>query len=118
VFENRVLRRIFGSKREEVTGGWRRLHEDLRNFNDPPNIKMVLKLRIMRRAEHVARTGDMRLRKPEEKRPLGRTKRRWEDNIKMDLREIRYEGADWIHLVHIRDRWQVLVNMVMNFQVP
>jgi hypothetical protein len=56
--------------------------------------------------------------KPEGKRPLGRTKRRWEDNIKMDLREIRWDGMDWIDLAQDRDQWRALLNTVMNLRVP
>jgi hypothetical protein len=56
--------------------------------------------------------------KPEEKRPLGRTSRRWVNNIKMDLRELRWRGMDWIDLAQDRDQWRVLVNTVMNLRVP
>jgi hypothetical protein len=56
--------------------------------------------------------------RPEGRRPLGRPRRRWEDNIKMDLREIGFGGVDWIHWAQDRDRWRALVNMVMNFRVP
>jgi hypothetical protein len=55
---------------------------------------------------------------PEGKRPLGRPSRRWEDNIRMDLKEIGMENVDWIHLAHDRDRWRALVNKVMNLRVP
>jgi hypothetical protein len=92
VFENRVLRRIFGSKRDKVTGEWRRLHnEELNDMNSSPNIIRVNKSRW---TGHVARKGDMRgaykafVRRPERKRPLGRPWRRWEDNIKMDFQEV------------------------------
>jgi hypothetical protein len=95
VFENRVLRRIFGSKREEVVGGWRRLHnEELLNLYVSSNIIIVIKLRCMKWAEHVVRMGQMRnvynilVGKPERNRLLGRPRRKWEDNISMDLREI------------------------------
>ena len=94
-FENRVLRRVFGSKRDEVTGEWRKLpNEELRDLYSLPNIVRVLKSRRMRWAGHVARMGEGRgvhrvlVGKPEGKRPLGRPRRRWEDNIKMDLREV------------------------------
>jgi hypothetical protein len=93
VFENRVLRRIFGPKREE-DGSWRKLHNDeLHNLYSSPNIVRVIKSRRMRCAGHVARRGEGRgvyrvlVGRPEGKRPLGRPKRRWEDNIKLDLRE-------------------------------
>jgi len=93
VFENRVLRRVFGSKRDKVTGEWRKLHnEDLRDLYSLPNIVRVVKSRRMKWAGHVARMGEGRgvhrvlVGKPEGKRPLGRPRCRWEDNIKMDLR--------------------------------
>ena len=94
MFENRVLRRVFGSKRDDVTGEWRKLHNELRDLYSLPNIVRVVKLRRMRWAGHVARMGEGKgvyrvlVGKPEEKRPLGRPRRRWEDNIKMDLREV------------------------------
>jgi len=93
VFENRVLRRVFGPKRDEVTGEWRKLHnEELRDLYSLHNIVQVVKSRIMRWAGHVARMGEGRgvhrvlVGKPEGKRPLGRPRRRREDNIKMDIR--------------------------------
>jgi hypothetical protein len=95
VFENRVLRRIFGSKRGEVTGEWIRLHnEELNDLYSPPNIIRVIKSRRMRWAGHVARIGERRgayrilVGRPEGRRPLGRPRFRWEDNIKMDLEEV------------------------------
>jgi hypothetical protein len=101
VFENRVLRRIFGPKREEVAGGWRRLHnEELHNLYDSPNIIRVIKSRRMRWAGHVTHIGDMinayklLVSKREGKRPLRRARCRWEDNTRMDLREIGWEGVD------------------------
>jgi hypothetical protein len=94
VFENRVLRRIFGPKRDEVTGEWRKLHnEELNDLYSTPNIVRATKLRRMKLVWHVARmverTGVYRVLvdKPERKRPLGKPRRRWEDNIKMDLSE-------------------------------
>ena len=90
VFENRALRRIFGRKRDGVTGEWRKLHNEELNMNCSTNIVRVLKSR-MRWAGNVARMGKRRgvyrvlVGKPEGKRPLGRPRRRWEDNIKMDL---------------------------------
>jgi transcription termination factor 2 len=105
VFENRVLRRIFGPKRDEVTGGWRKLHnEELHKLYSSPSIIRMIKSRRMRWAGHVARMGEKRnayrilVEKPEGKRPLGRPRRRWVDNIKMDLREIGWDGMDWIYL--------------------
>jgi hypothetical protein len=92
VFENRVLRRILGPKRDEATGDWRRLHnEELNDLYSSPNIIGVIKSRRMRWAGHVARMGEKRsahrilVRRPEGTRPLGRPRRRWEDNIEMDL---------------------------------
>jgi hypothetical protein len=89
-FENRVFRRIFGPKRE-VTGGWRKLHnEELHNLYSSPSIIRMIKSRRMRWAGHVARMREKRIayRILVEKRPLGRSRRRWADNIKMDLREV------------------------------
>jgi len=123
VFENRVLRRVFGSKRDELTEEWRKLHnEELRDLYSLPNIVWVLKSRRMRWAGHVAHMGEGRdvhrvlVGKPEGKRPLGRPRRRW-DNIKMNLREVG-GGGDWMELAQDRDRWRALVNTVMNFWVP
>jgi hypothetical protein len=95
VFENRVLRRIFGPKSDEVTGEWRNLHnEELHNLYSYPDIIRQVKSRRMRWAGHVACMGQERkvykvlVGKPEGKRPLGRPRRRWEDGIRMDHREI------------------------------
>jgi hypothetical protein len=95
VFENRVLRRIFGSKRGEVTGEWRKLHSgELHNLHSSPDIIRQIKSRNMRWAGHVARMGEGRkvyrvlVGKPEEKRPVGRPRRRWEDRIGVDLRTV------------------------------
>jgi hypothetical protein len=110
VFENRVLRSIFGPKRDEVTGDWRKLHnEELHNLYSSPNIIRIIKSRRMRWAGHVARMGAKRnaymnlAGRPEGKRPLGRPKHTWEDNIKMDLREKEWGGMDSIHLAQDRD---------------
>jgi hypothetical protein len=101
MFENRVLRKIFGPKRDRVTGGWRKLHnEELHNLYTSPSIIRVIKSRRMTWAGHVVRMGEKRnvyrllIRKPEGKRPLGRPRRRWMDNIKMDLLEIRLNVVD------------------------
>jgi len=124
VFENRVLRRVFGSKRDEVTGEWRKLHnEDLRDLYSLPNIVRVVKSRRMRWAGHVASMGDGRVvhrvlvGKHAGERPLGRPRHRWDDNIKMDLREVG-GGGDWMELAQDRDRWRALMNTVMNLRVP
>jgi hypothetical protein len=111
VFENRVLRRIFGPKRDEVTGEWRKLHnEEFHNWYSSPDIIRQVKSRRMRWAGHVARRGEERkaytvlVGKPEGKRPLGRPRHRWEDGIRMDLGEIGLGGVDWIRLAQDRDR--------------
>ena len=124
MFENRVLRRVFGPKRDEVIGEWRKLHnEELRDLYSFPKIVRVVKSRRMRWAGHVARMGEGRgvhrvvVGKPEGKRPLGRPRRGWEDNIKKDLRE-EGGGGDGMELAQDRDRWRALVNTVMNFRVP
>jgi hypothetical protein len=100
VFENRVMRRIFGPKREEVTGEWRKLHnEELHNLYSSPDIIKQVTSRRMKWAGHVARIGEERelykvlVGKPEGKRPLGRPRHRWEDGIRMDLREIVLGGC-------------------------
>ena len=125
VFENRVLRRIFEPKRDEVTGEWRKLHnEDLNNLYSSPNILRVIKSRRMRWAGHVARMGEGRgvyrvlVGKPEGRRPLGRPRRRWEDNVRMDLREVGCGCVNWMELAQDRDRWRALVSVVMNLRVP
>jgi hypothetical protein len=116
---------ILGPKRDEVTGGWRKLHnEELHGFYSSSIIVRVIKARRMRWAGHVARMGEVRgaynilVGKPEGRRPLGRPRRTWEDNIKMDLGEIGFGDVDWIHLAQDRDRWRDLVNTVMNLRVP
>jgi hypothetical protein len=125
VFENRVLRRIFVPKWDGVTGGWRKLHnDDLHNLYPPPSIIGIIKSRMMRWVGHVARIGEKRnvhrllVGKPVENRPLGRPKRRWINNIKMDLLEIGVNVVDWIGLAQDRYRWRALVNSVMNLRVP
>ena len=119
-----MLRRVFGPMRDEVTGEWRKLHkEELRDLHSLPNIVRVVKSRRMRWAGHVARVGEGRgvhrvlVGKPEGKRPLGRPRHRWKENIKMDLQEVG-GGGDWMELAQDRDRWWELVNTVMNLRVP
>jgi hypothetical protein len=125
VFGNRVLRRIFGPKRDEVTGDWRKLHnEELRDLYPSPSIIRIIKPRRMRWAGHVVRMGEKRnayrllVGKPEGKRPLGRPRRRWMDNIRMDLGEVGWSDVDWIGLAKNRNRWRALVNSVLNLRVP
>jgi hypothetical protein len=111
VFQNKVLRRIFGPNRDEVTGGWRKLHnEELRDLYSSPSIIRIIKPWRMRWAGHVARMGEKRnayrllMGKQEGKRLLGRSRRRWVDNIKMDLLEVGWGYVDWIGLTHDRDK--------------
>jgi hypothetical protein len=122
-FENRVLRRIFGPKRDEVTAEWRKLHnEELNDLYSLTNIVLEVNSRRMRWAGHVARMGEDRgvhrvlVGKPEGKRPLGRPRRRWEDNIKMDLQAVGGGHGDWMELAQDRDRWRALVSTVRNFR--
>jgi len=112
VFENRVLRRIFVPNRDEVPGEWRKLHnEELNDLYCSPNIFRVIKLRRLRWAGHVARMWEVGganrvlVGRREGKRPLKRPRRRWEDNIKMDLQEVGCGGMDWVDLAQDRDMW-------------
>jgi hypothetical protein len=125
VFKNRVLRKIFGTKRDEVTGEWRKLHnEELRDLYSSPSVISLIKSRRIRWAAHVARMGERRnayrllVGKPEGKRALGRPRRRWVDNIKMDLGVVGWDNVDWIGLAQDRSRWRALVNSVLNLRVP
>jgi hypothetical protein len=101
------------------------LHNDeLHSLYSSPNIVRVIKSRRVRWAGHVARKGERRdvnrvlVGRPESKRPLGRPRRRWEDNIKMDIRETGIDGANWIRLAQDMVQWRAFVNTVMNLQVP
>jgi len=125
LFENKVLRRIFGPKREEVTGERRKLYnEELINLYSSPNIFRVIKSKRMRYEGHVARMGESRsvyrvlVMKPEGKRPLGRPRRKWDDNIKMDLQDVGCGGMGWIDRAQDMDGRRALVNAVMNRRVP
>jgi len=124
VFENRVLRKIFGRRRDEVKGEWRRLHnEELNDLYSSPNFVRVIKSRRMRWAGHVALMGEEKVvyrilvGKPEGRRPLGIPRRRWADNIRTDLREVGCGSTDWIELAQDRDSWRTVVCAVMNLLV-
>jgi hypothetical protein len=122
MFENRVLRRIFRPKRDEVTSEWKKLHN--KEFHDLYSSPSIIKSRRMRWTGHVARMGRKRNAyrllegKPEGKRPLGRPRRRWVDNIRIDLGEVGWGDVDWIGLAKDRNRWRALVNSVLNLRVP
>jgi len=118
VFENMVLR-------DEVTGEWRKLHnEELNDLYSSPNIVRVIKSIRMRWEGHIAGMGEERgvyrvlVGKPEGKRLLGRLRRRWEDNSKMDLQEVGFGGMDWIELDQDRECWRELVNAILDLRVP
>jgi hypothetical protein len=117
------MRRTFGPKREEVAGGWRRLRsEELHNLYASPNVRLMTSRRL-RWAWHVVRMARMRkaykilIGKSERKRPLRRSRRRGEENIRMDVRERGWIVVDWINLAQDRNQWRVLVNTVMNLRV-
>jgi hypothetical protein len=108
-----------------VTGDWRKLHnEELHKLYSSPNMIRMIKSRRIKGAVHVARMGETRnaywilVGNPEGKRPQGRPRSRWVDNSKIDLREIGWDGMDWIDLAQNRDEWRALVNTVMNLGVP
>jgi hypothetical protein len=124
VFENRVLR-ISGTSRDEVTEEWRKLrNEELNHLYSSSNIFRVIKSRTMRLAGHVAPMEERRgvyrslVGRPEGKRSLGRSRCKWEDNIKMDLQEVGCESMEWIDVAQDRYRCRALVNPVMSIWVP
>jgi hypothetical protein len=111
--------------KDEVTGEWRKLHnEELRDLYSSPSIIRIIKPRRMRWAGHVARMGEKRnaywllVGKPEGKRPLGRPRRRWLNNIRMDLGEVGWGDVDRIGLTHDRKSWRALVNSVLKLRDP
>jgi len=119
-----VLRRMFGPRKEELTGEWRKLHnEELNNLNCTPNIVRVIKSGRMRWAGLVARMGEERgvyrvlVGKPEGRRPLRGPRRRRVDNIRMDFQEVGCGYMDWIGLAQDRNRWRTLVSAGMNLRV-
>ncbi|KAJ4445891.1 hypothetical protein ANN_12577 [Periplaneta americana] len=116
IFENEVLRKIFGAKRDEVTGEWRKLHNaELHELYSSPDIIRNIKSRRSRWAGHVVRMGESRnayrvlVGRPEGKTLLGRPRHRWEENIEMDMREVGFDDRDWVNLSQDRDRWRAYV---------
>ena len=122
VFENRVLRTIFGPEWDKLKKEFRKLsNDDVNDLYLSPNITWVIKSGRMGWTGHVGRMGESRgvykilVVKPEGKRPLGRLRHRWDDNIKMDLQEVKW--GTWIDLAQNRNRWQAVVKAVMNLRV-
>jgi hypothetical protein len=120
----KVLRIMLGSRSDEETGDWRIFNNvELLDVYSSPNIVSVIKLRRIRWTGHVAQMGwergvyEILVEKPDGKSPLGRSRHRWEDNIKMDLQEVGCGGMGWIGLPQVRDRWRAVVNAVMNRRV-
>ena len=125
VFENKALRKTFEAKRDEITGELRNLHNvELYAYYSSPNIIRSFKSRRLRWAGHIARMEQPRntyrvlVGKPEGNRPLGRPRRRWEDNIRMDLREVVCDPGEWIDLAEDMDQWRAYVRAVKNLRVP
>lgn len=125
VFENKVLRKIYGPKRDEMTGEWRRLHnEELHGLYDSPDVVKIMKSKRLRWAGHVARMREKRrlysilVGRPDGKRPLGRPRRRWEDNIRRDLREVGVRDENWLDTAQDRIQWRTFVTAAMNLRVP
>jgi hypothetical protein len=125
VFGNRVLRRIFGPKRDEETVEWRKLlNKELHDLYSSPSIIRIIKSWRMRWAGHVARMREkmhsyrLLVGKPEGKRPLGRPRRRWMDNIRIDNIRTDLGDVDWIGMAKDRNRWRAVVNSVLNLRVP
>ena len=125
VFENRVLSWLFGPKGDQVTGEWRKLNNELlSDLYSLLNIVREVKSRRMRWVGHVTRMGNGRavhrflVGNPEGKRPLERPRRRWEDNSKMDIKEVWGGCVVWMELAQIRDMWRAIVSTVMNIRVP
>jgi hypothetical protein len=124
VFENTVLRRILERKRDEVAGGWRKLHnEELLELYSSPSIIRIIKSRRMRWAEHIGRMVKrnacrLLVGRPEGKRPLERPRRRLVDNIVMDFGEVEWGDVDWIGLAQDRNRWRALLNSILKLRVP
>jgi hypothetical protein len=114
---------VLSGRRDELTREWRKLHNEELNDLYSSNIVRVIKSRRMRWAGHVARMEERKgvyrilVRKSEEKRPLGRHRRRWEDNIKMDLQKVECGVMDWIELALNTDKWRSLLNAIMNLRV-
>jgi hypothetical protein len=119
-----VPRKLFGQKKDEVKEGWIKLHtEELRDLNSSASIIRMNKSRRMRWAWHIARVRKKRnvygllVGNPEGKKPLGRPRHRWIDNIYMDLFKIGLDGVDWVGLAEDRYSWRALVNAVMKLRV-
>jgi hypothetical protein len=124
VFENKMPRRIFGLKRDEITSEWRKLHnEELNDLYYSRNILQVIQSRRMRWAGYVARMGARRgvysvlVGKSEGKSPFRRPRRRWKDNSKMDRQKMGCGGIDWIDLAQHKNKWREFVDVVMNLRV-